>query len=80
MDTLVQWELDQSGVALSADSEIAGTGGCEVRGRARRRLLTLQIVLGDDVKGDYSAPAHVCDHHGNLLTLATPHSRPCRPA
>ena len=46
----------------------------------RRRLKGLGIVLGDDIKGDYSTLAQVRDPDGNLLTLATPPSRPYPPA
>jgi hypothetical protein len=42
----------------------------------RRRLQGLGIVLGDDIEGDYSTLARVCDPDGNLLTLATPPSPP----
>jgi hypothetical protein len=46
----------------------------------RRRLQDLGIVLGDDIEGDYSILAQVRDPDGNLLTLATPPSRPYPPA
>ncbi|MFA1626801.1 VOC family protein [Rhizobium mongolense] len=42
----------------------------------RRRLQGVGIVLGDDIEGDYSTLAQVRDPDGNLLTLATPPSRP----
>jgi hypothetical protein len=42
----------------------------------RRRLQGLGIVLGDDIEGDYSTLAQVRDPDGNLVTLATPPSRP----
>ena len=42
----------------------------------RRRLQSLGIRLGDDIKGDYSTLAQLRDPDGNLLTLATPPSRP----
>lgn len=85
MDTLVQWELfDQGGLALSSDKEIAGTGVIILYvddvAAERRRLQGLGIVLGDDIKGDYSTLAQVRDADGNLLTLATPPSRPFPPA
>lgn len=81
MDTLVQWELfDQGGLALSTDDEIAGRGVMFVVvadvAVERRRLQGLGIVLGDDIAGDYSTLAQVRDPDGNLLTLATPPSRP----
>ena len=85
MDTLLQWELvDQGGVALSTDGEIAGRGVMflivDDVAAERRRLHELRIVLGDDIEGDYSTLAQVLDPDGNLLTLATPPSRPYPPA
>jgi catechol 2,3-dioxygenase-like lactoylglutathione lyase family enzyme len=85
METLVQWELfDQAGLALSTDDEIAGNGVMFLYvddvAAERRRLQALGIVLGDDIKGDYSTLAQVRDPDGNLLTLATPPSRPFPPA
>lgn len=85
MDTLVQWELfDQGGVALSTDSEIAGRGVMflivDDVAAERLRLQGLGIVLEDDIEGDYSTLAQVRDPDGNLLTLATPPSRPYPPA
>lgn len=85
MDTLVQWELfDQVGLALSSDEEIAGRGVMFLYvdnvAAERRRLQNLGIVLGDDIKGDYSTLAQVRDSYGNVLTLATPPSRPFPPA
>ena len=84
MDTLVQWELfDHGGLALSTDDEIAGAGVLflyvEDVAAERRRLHDLGIVLGEDIKGDYSTLAQVRDPDGNLLTLATPPSRPFPP-
>ena len=81
MKTLVQWELsDEGGVALANDDEIAGTGVMflyvDDLAAERRRLKSLGIVLGDDIEGDYSTLAQVRDPDGNLLTLATPPSRP----
>ena len=85
MDTLVQWELfDQAGLALSTDGEIAGKGMMFLYvddvAAERRRLQDLGIVLGDDIEGDYSTLAQVSDPDGNLVTLATPPSRPFPPA
>jgi catechol 2,3-dioxygenase-like lactoylglutathione lyase family enzyme len=85
MDTLVQWELfDQGGLALSTDGEIAGKGVMflvvEDVAAERHRLQGLGIVLGDNIQGDYSTLAQVRDPDGNLLTLATPPSRPYPPA
>jgi catechol 2,3-dioxygenase-like lactoylglutathione lyase family enzyme len=85
MNTLVQWELfDQGGLALSTDDEIAGKGVMflvvDDVAAERRRLRSLGIVLGDDIEGDYSTLAQVRDPDGNLLTLATPPSRPYPPA
>jgi catechol 2,3-dioxygenase-like lactoylglutathione lyase family enzyme len=81
MDTLVQWELsDQGGLMVSTSDEIAGTGVMflyvdDLAGE-RRRLQRLGIALGADIEGDYSTLAQVRDPDGNLLTLATPPSRP----
>lgn len=85
MATLVQWEFsDQCGLALSTDDEIAGRGMMFLYvddvAAERRRLQGLGIVLGDDIAGDYSTLAQVRDPDGNLLTLATPPSRPFPPA
>ena len=85
MDTLVQWELfNRGGVALSTDKLIAGRGVMflivDDVAAERRRLQGLGIVLGEDIKGDYSTLAQVRDPDGNLLTLATPPSRPYPPA
>lgn len=85
MDTLVQWELsDQAGLAISTDKLIAGRGVAflvvDDVAAERRRLEGLGIVLGDDIKGDYSTLAQLRDPDGNLLTLATPPSRPYPPA
>jgi catechol 2,3-dioxygenase-like lactoylglutathione lyase family enzyme len=85
MTTLVQWELfDQGGLALSSDGEIAGSGVVFLYvadiAAERDRLRRLGIVLGDDIAGDYSTLAQVRDPDGNLLTLATPPSRPFPPA
>jgi catechol 2,3-dioxygenase-like lactoylglutathione lyase family enzyme len=81
MDTMVQWELfDEGGLALSTDGDIAGRGVMflivDDVAAERRRLQDLGIVLGDDIEGDYSTLAQVRDPDGNLLTLATPPSRP----
>jgi catechol 2,3-dioxygenase-like lactoylglutathione lyase family enzyme len=85
MATLVQWDLsDHSGVGLSTDRQIAGKGVMflivDDVAAERRRLQGLGIVLGDDIEGDYSTLAQVRDPDGNLLTLATPPSRPYPPA
>jgi hypothetical protein len=85
MDTLVQWELfDHAGLALSSDDEIAGKGVMFLYvhdvAAERRRLRGLGITLGDDIKGDYSTLAQVRDPDGNVVTLATPPSRPFPPA
>jgi catechol 2,3-dioxygenase-like lactoylglutathione lyase family enzyme len=85
MDTLVQWELfAHVGFALSPDKEIAGKGVVffyvDDLAAERRRLEGLGIELGEDIKGDYSTLAQVRDPDGNLLTLATPPSRPFPPA
>ena len=81
MDTLIQWELfHQGGLMLSSSDEIAGRGVLflyvEDIAAERRRLQGLGIALGDNIEGDYSTLAQVRDPDGNLLTLATPPSRP----
>ena len=81
MDTLVQWELfDQGGLMLSNSDEIAGKGVMflyvDDLAAERRRLKGLGIALGDDIPGDYSTLAQLRDPDGNLITLATPPSRP----
>lgn len=85
MDTLVQWEFfEHGGLGLSTDREIAGKGVMfvivEDVAAERRRLQEVGIVLGDDFEGDYSTLAQVRDPDGNLITLATPPSRPYPPA
>ena len=85
MKTLVQWELsDQGGLMLSTSEEIAGRGVMFLYvddvAAERRRLQGLGIVLGRDIEGDYSTLAQVRDADGNLITLATPPSRPFPPA
>jgi catechol 2,3-dioxygenase-like lactoylglutathione lyase family enzyme len=81
MDTLVQWELfDHGGLMLSTSDEIAGTGVIFLYvdniATERQRLRGLGIVLGDDIEGDYSTLAQVRDLDGNMVTLATPPTRP----
>jgi catechol 2,3-dioxygenase-like lactoylglutathione lyase family enzyme len=85
MDTLVQWELfDHGGLMLSTSDEIAGKGVIFLYvddiATERLRLHGLGIVLADDIEGDYSTLAQVHDPDGNLVTLATPPSRPFPPA
>ena len=81
MSTLVQWELfDRGGLMLSSSDEIAGKGVMflyvDDLAAARRRLQGLGMALGDDIPGDYSMLAQLRDPDGNLITLATPPSRP----
>jgi catechol 2,3-dioxygenase-like lactoylglutathione lyase family enzyme len=81
MDTLVQRELfEQGGLMLSNSAEIAGRGVVFLYvddvDAERRRLQSHGIALGDDFEGDYSTLAQVRDPDGNLITLATPPSRP----
>jgi predicted enzyme related to lactoylglutathione lyase len=85
MDTLVQWELfDRGGLMVSTSDEIAGKGVMflivDDLAAERHRLQGMGIVLGEDIEGDYSTLAQVRDPDGNLLTLATPPSRPYPPA
>jgi catechol 2,3-dioxygenase-like lactoylglutathione lyase family enzyme len=85
MATLLHWELfDRGGLMLSSSTEIAGRGVVflyvDDLAAERRRLQGLGIALGDDIEGDYSTLAQVRDPDGNLVTLATPPSRPFPPA
>jgi predicted enzyme related to lactoylglutathione lyase len=85
MHTLVQWELfDEGGLMLSSSDEIAGKGVMflyvDDLPAERRRLQELGIVIGDDIPGDYSTLAQLHDPDGNLITLATPPTRPFPPA
>lgn len=85
MNTLLHWELfDQGGLMLSSSDEIAGRGAIFLYvdniEAERHRLQGLGIVLGKDIEGDYSTLAQVRDPDGNLITLATPPSRPFPPA
>jgi predicted enzyme related to lactoylglutathione lyase len=85
MHTLVQWELfDEGGLMLSSSDEIAGKGVMflyvDDLPAERRRLQKLGIVIGDDIPGDYSTLAQLHDPDGNLITLATPPTRPFPPA
>ena len=65
---------------LSTSDEIAGKGVVflyvDDLAAERRRLKSLGILLGDNIEGDYSTLAQVRDPDGNLVTLATPPSRP----
>jgi len=81
MKTMVQWELsDQGGLAVSSDDIIGSTGAVflivDDLESERRRLDSLGIQIGDNLQGDYSTLAQVADPDGNLITLATPPSRP----
>lgn len=81
MNTLVHWEIfDHAGLLLSSSDEIAGRGVVffyvDDLAAERSRLNGLGIVLGEDIKGDYSTLAQVRDPDGNVVTLATPPSRP----
>lgn len=85
METLLHWELfDQGGLMLSSSDEIAGKGMMFVYvddlAAERRRLQGMGIALGDDIPGDYSTLAQLRDPGGNLITLATPPTRPFPPA
>jgi predicted enzyme related to lactoylglutathione lyase len=85
METLLHWELfDHGGLMLASSKDIAAVGVMflyvEDLTAERRRLKDLGIVLGEDIKGDYSTLAQVRDADGNLITLATPPSRPFPPA
>lgn len=85
MDKLVQWELsDEGGLMVSTSEEIAGKGVMflyvDDLEAERRRLHEQGIELGDDNEGDYSTLAQVRDPDGNLVTLASPPSKPFPPA
>lgn len=85
MDTLLHWELfDQGGLMLSTSEEIAARGVLFLYvadlAAERSRLENLGITLGGDNVGDYSTLAQVRDPDGNLITLASPPSRPFPPA
>lgn len=85
MESLVQWELaDQAGLALAAGGAPAAGGALTLvvadLAAERGRLQALGIALGEAIEGDYSTLAQVRDPDGNLLTLATPPSRPYPPA
>ena len=85
MATLLHWELsDQGGLMLSSSEEIAGHGMfflyVEDLAAERRRLGDAGIALGDDIEGDYSTLAQLRDPDGDLITLASPPSRPFPPA
>lgn len=81
MPTLLHWELvGEGGLMLSSSEEIASRGSIFLYvsdlAAERRRLEKAGIMLGDDIAGDYSTLAQVRDPDGNLITLATPPSRP----
>lgn len=85
MPTLLHWELfDRGGLMLSSSGEIAGRGVMflyvDDLAAERRRLRELGIELGEDIPGDYSTLAQVRDPDGNLITLASPPTRPFPPA
>ena len=81
MPTLLQWELcGQGGLMLSSSEEIASRGSIflyvQDLAAERRRLENAGIRLGSDIPGDYSTLAQVRDPDGNLVTLASPPSKP----
>ena len=81
MDTLLHWEVSgQGGLMLSSSEEIAGRGVVFLYvadlEAERRRLEGVGIALGEDIPGEYSTLAQVRDPDGNLITLASPPSRP----
>ncbi len=76
MKTLLQWELfDGAGLGISTDEEISGRGTIFLYVNdldiERQRLERLGIILGDDIKGDYSTLAQLRDFDDNLITLAS---------
>jgi predicted enzyme related to lactoylglutathione lyase len=85
MPTLIQWELgDQGGLMVASSEEIAGKGVVFLYvadlAAERRRLQGLGIELGEDNPGDYSTLAQLRDPDGNMVTLASPPSKPFPPA
>lgn len=85
METLLHWEMsDSGGLMVSSSDEIAGKGVVFLYvsdlAAERQRLQDLGIVLGADIRGDYSTLAQVRDPDGNLITLASPPERPFPPA
>ena len=81
METMVQWDLfGQGGLIVTTDELFDGKGVMflivEDVAAERERLQGLGIALGDDIQGDYSVLAQTRDPDGNLITLATPPSRP----
>jgi predicted enzyme related to lactoylglutathione lyase len=85
MVSLVQWELfEQAGLMVSTSEEFAARGAMffyvDDVPAERSRLQGVGIVLDADIQGDYSTLAQVRDPDGNLITLATPPSRPFPPA
>lgn len=81
MPTLLHWELsEQGGLMLSSSEEIASRGAIFLYvadvAAERRRLEQAGIAFGEDILGDYSTLAQARDPDGNLITLASPPSRP----
>jgi predicted enzyme related to lactoylglutathione lyase len=81
MPTLLHWELsEQGGLMLSSSEEISSRGSLFLYvadlAAERRRLEQAGIALGEDISGDYSTLAQARDADGNLITLASPPSRP----
>ncbi len=81
MPTLLHWELsEQGGLMLSSSEEIASRGSLFLYvadlAAERRRLEKAGIAFGEDILGDYSTLAQARDPDGNLITLASPPSRP----
>ncbi|MGN7928979.1 VOC family protein [Sphingopyxis sp. 22461] len=85
MPTLLHWELsEQGGLMLSSSEEIASRGAIFLYvadvAAERRRLEKTGIAFGEDIAGDYSTLAQAHDPDGNLITLASPPSKPFPPA
>lgn len=81
MESLIHWELfDHGGLMISSSAEIASKGVAFLYvddiAAERSRLKDGGIILGEDIAGDYSTLAQVRDPDGNLITLASPPSRP----
>ena len=79
METMIQWDLfAQGGLQLVTDEDLAAKGALflvvDDIVTERQRLRDVGILLGDNIKGDYSTLAQVCDLDGNRITFATPPS------
>jgi predicted enzyme related to lactoylglutathione lyase len=77
MESMVQWDLfAQGGLQLITDEDLAANGALflivDDIEKERQRLQDVGISLGENITGDYSTLAQVCDLDGNRITFATP--------